>query len=107
MHSIDRRSMIVASATMATLAIIPSRGQAQVRRLEIVAPASPGGGWDQTARAMQGALDKAGLASGIQVQNVPGAGGTIGLAQFVTSKEGSENALLVSGLIMVGCHPHQ
>jgi putative tricarboxylic transport membrane protein len=102
MYSIDRRSMIVASATIATLAIISSPAQAQVKRLEIVAPASPGGGWDQTARAMQGALDKAGLASGIQVKNVPGAGGTIGLAQFVTSKKGSENSLLVSGLIMVG-----
>ena len=102
MHSIDRRSMIVASAALATLAIMPSQGQSQVKRLEIVAPASPGGGWDQTARAMQAALDKAGLASGIQVQNVPGAGGTIGLAQFVSSKKGSDNALLVSGLIMLG-----
>ena len=54
-------------------------------RLEIIAPASPGGGWDQTARAMQAALQEDGLASGIQVQNIPGAGGTIGLAQFVTS----------------------
>ena len=102
MHSINRRSMLVASASIATLAVMSPPGQAQVRRLEIVAPASPGGGWDQTARAMQGALDKAGLASGIQVKNVPGAGGTIGLAQFVTSNKGSENSLLVSGLIMVG-----
>ena len=76
--------------------------QAQVEGLEIVAPASPGGGWDQTARAMQAALEKAGLASGVQVQNISGAGGTIGLAQFVTSKAGRGDAILVSGLIMVG-----
>ena len=50
-------------------------------------PANPGGGWDQTARAMQTALQEGGLAAGIQVQNIAGAGGTIGLAQFVTSKK--------------------
>ena len=37
----------------------------------------------------------------MQVQNVPGAGGTIGLAQFVT--KGSRNpSLLVTGLGMIG-----
>jgi putative tricarboxylic transport membrane protein len=67
-----------------------------------VAPASPGGGWDQTARAMQAALQEADLASRVQVQNVSGAGGTIGLAQFATSKRGRGDSILVSGLIMVG-----
>ena len=46
-------------------------------------------------------MQEAGLASGIQVQNIPGAGGTIGLAQFASSK-GRGNTLMVSGLIMVG-----
>ena len=41
------------------------------------------------------------MASGVQVQNIPGAGGTIGLAQFVT--KGSRNPnLLVVGLGMIG-----
>jgi putative tricarboxylic transport membrane protein len=51
---------------------------------------------------MQEALQAAGLASGVQVQNISGAGGTIGLAQFVTGKKGRGDAILVSGLIMVG-----
>ena len=38
----------------------------------------------------------------MQVQNISGAGGTIGLAQFVTSKRARGNSILVSGLIMVG-----
>ena len=75
---------------------------AQIQGLEIIAPANPGGGWDQTARAMQNALQEAGLASGIQVQNIPGAGGTIGLAQFVTSKKKRGDAILVGGLVMLG-----
>jgi putative tricarboxylic transport membrane protein len=99
--SFDLR-MLTAVALGATLALAAVPAQAQVEGLEIVAPASPGGGWDQTARAMQAALEEEGLASGVQVQNISGAGGTIGLAQFVTSKAGRDDALLVSGLIMVG-----
>jgi putative tricarboxylic transport membrane protein len=99
--SCNRRAlMAIAFGAPLALAVVPAR--AQVEGLEIVAPASPGGGWDQTARAMQAALEKEGLASGVQVQNISGAGGTIGLAQFVTSKAGQGDALLVSGLIMVG-----
>ena len=53
--------------------------------LKIMAPAAPGGGWDGTARSMQQALTAAGIAKSVQVTNVPGAGGTIGLAQLVNS----------------------
>ena len=97
----DRR-MLMAMVSIATLGLAAAPARAQVEGLEIVAPASPGGGWDQTARAMQKALQEAGLASGVQVQNISGAGGTIGLAQFVTGKKGKGDAILVSGLIMVG-----
>ncbi len=79
-----------------------SPATAQVEGLEIIAPANPGGGWDQTARAMQEALQASGLASGVQVSNIAGAGGTIGLAQFVTSKKGRGDTILVGGLVMVG-----
>jgi putative tricarboxylic transport membrane protein len=98
---LDRRTLM-ATASAATLALAAAPAQARVEGLEIIAPASPGGGWDQTARAMQEALQKASLASDVQVQNISGAGGTIGLAQFVTGKKGRGDAILVSGLIMVG-----
>jgi len=68
----------------------------------IVAPAAPGGGWDQTARTMQEALQSDGISSSVQVTNVPGAGGTIGLAQFVNQESGNPNALIVGGYVMVG-----
>jgi putative tricarboxylic transport membrane protein len=38
----------------------------------------------------------------VQVENVGGAGGTVGLAQFVDRKKGDGQALMVSGLVMVG-----
>ena len=51
--------------------------------LTIVAPAAPGGGWDQTARVMQRVLAAIEPGASVQVDNVPGAAGTIGLARFV------------------------
>jgi putative tricarboxylic transport membrane protein len=68
----------------------------------IMAPAAPGGGWDQTARAMQEAMQAEGISGNVQVTNVPGAGGTIGLAQFVNQSSGNPNALIVGGYVMVG-----
>ena len=73
----------------------------QLKSLKIIAPANPGGGYDQLARAIQDALNAEKLASGVQVTNIIGGGGTIGLAQFVTSKE-RDPVLLVAGLGMVG-----
>lgn len=68
----------------------------------IMAPASPGGGWDQTARTMQEVMQAEGIADDVQVQNVPGAGGTVGLAQFVSSAAGDPSQLIVGGYVMVG-----
>jgi putative tricarboxylic transport membrane protein len=72
------------------------------QQLRIVAPAAPGGGWDQTARVMQQVLQRSGLVTTPVVENVPGAAGTIGLARFVGSERGDGDTLLVSGLIMLG-----
>ena len=68
----------------------------------IMAPANPGGGWDQTARSMQTVLQQEGISPAAQVQNVPGAGGTIGLAQFANQAKGNPDALIVGGYVMVG-----
>jgi putative tricarboxylic transport membrane protein len=70
--------------------------------LKIMAPAAPGGGWDQTARSMQQALTQSGLVKNVQVTNVPGAGGSIGIAQFVNGAKGDGNQLMVMGYVMTG-----
>jgi putative tricarboxylic transport membrane protein len=70
--------------------------------LRIIAPAAPGGGWDQTARAMQQALQTAGIASSASVENIAGAAGTIGLARLISAERGAANVVMVSGLIMLG-----
>ena len=96
--------LVIAVSTAALFAVCAAGppAAAQIQGLEIVVPAAPGGGWDQTGRAMQNALQAEDLASGIQVVNIPGAGGTIGLAQFVSGKEGQGDALMTGGLVMLG-----
>ena len=68
--------------------------------LDIMAPADPGGGWDSTARALQFVLDPM-LDGAVEVSNVTGAGGTIGLAEFADSS-GSGTDVMVMGSVMVG-----
>jgi putative tricarboxylic transport membrane protein len=69
--------------------------------IEIMAPAAPGGGYDRTSRAIQATIEKEGLGKGITVINVGGAGGAIGLAQFIRNKSGRSDALIVGGFGMV------
>ena len=69
--------------------------------IEIMAPAAPGGGYDRTSRAIQATIEKEGLGKGITVINVGGAGGAIGLAQFIRNKAGRSDALIVGGFGMV------
>lgn len=98
------RSLKTATGAIAALVMaagLSTGALAQDLELKIMAPAGPGGGWDQTARAMQAALTESGAAKSVQVVNVPGAGGTVGLAQFVNAK-GDGSQLMVNGFVMVG-----
>ena len=70
--------------------------------LKILVPAAPGGGWDQTGRALQAALQSEGTVKKMTVDNKGGAGGTIGLAQFVSSSKGDGNIVMIGGMVMVG-----
>jgi len=80
----------------------PSVPASPYSQLRVIAPAAPGGGWDQTARLMQQVLQQTGIARSAPVENIPGAAGTIGLARFIGAERGSGDAVLVSGLIMLG-----
>ena len=80
----------------------PAFAQPAFDQLRLIAPAAPGGGWDQTARAMQQALQRTGIVRTPIVENIPGAAGTIGLARFIGAERGNGDTLMVSGLIMLG-----
>lgn len=93
----DLEALFLASILAGALAL-----PAYAADYTIIAPANPGGGWDQTARSLQTVMQQEGISGNVQVQNVPGAGGTIGLAQFASQHKGNPNALLVGGYVMVG-----
>jgi putative tricarboxylic transport membrane protein len=97
------RNALLAVTGLALLGALagPALSQ-QLLELKIMAPANPGGGWDQTARSMQQALVAAGIAKSVQVTNVGGAGGSVGIAQFVNSAKGDGSQLMVNGFVMVG-----
>ena len=73
------------------------------RRISIMAPADPGGGWDTTARALQSTIrEEFSENGGADVFNVGGAGGTLGLSQLVSKAEGDPYQPMVMGLVMLG-----
>ncbi|GMA28348.1 Bug family tripartite tricarboxylate transporter substrate binding protein [Arenivirga flava] len=69
--------------------------------LTLVAPAAPGGGWDAFAREAQQVIRDEGASSTVQVVNVPGAAGTIGLGQ-VAQMGDRHDIMLVTGTVMIG-----
>jgi putative tricarboxylic transport membrane protein len=89
-------------ATLCAGALLVTGSALAIDSLKILVPAAPGGGWDQTGRALQAALQADKIVSKITVDNKGGAGGTIGLAQFVSSSKGDGNVLMVGGMVMVG-----
>lgn len=70
--------------------------------LHIVVPAVPGGGWDLTAQAVRDTLEEERLSRRIRISHSPGAGGLIGLAQFIEGRRGDGATLLIGGLFTVG-----
>ena len=96
-----RKGLWRSAIAAATVAGFVTSAAAQME-LKIMAPAAPGGGWDQTARSMQQAFTQSGTAKSVQVTNVPGAGGSIGIAQLVNNSKGDGHQLMVMGYVMVG-----
>lgn len=84
------------------VALAPMAAQAQVEQFKIMAPANPGGGFDTIARTLAEALQTSGQVKNVVVENKAGAGGAIGMAQFVNNEKGNPNALLVAGAVTVG-----
>lgn len=87
---------IVFGATIA----VTGAAQAQV---SVMLPAGPGGGWDSTGRQAFQAMNEAGIyTGGVNFTNTGGAGGTVGLAEFLGTSSGQPDALAVFGAITVG-----
>jgi putative tricarboxylic transport membrane protein len=103
---LNRRRFLASTAIAGVAGLVASRATLAVAQdlpqLSIFVPAAPGGGWDQTARTMDQVMRKENLIAGSQITNVGGAGGAVGLPQFVSQWDGKGNSLMVAGMVMVG-----
>ena len=107
---VDRRAFLARTASAGALgrtgsAVPPllrgARAQ-DLQSLTSLVPAAPGGGWDQTARVMEQVPKQAHLVGTTRVVNVGGAGGMVGLPQFVNQYQGQGDALMLGGMVMIG-----
>ncbi|WP_427925181.1 tripartite tricarboxylate transporter substrate binding protein [Streptomyces sp. cg40] len=69
--------------------------------LRIMVPNTPGGGYDTTARTAARVMQEIGVAPDVQVFNLPGAGGTVGL-QRIVNERGNGRLALQMGLGVLG-----
>jgi len=103
--------VIVAASAALTLASCSSTGSGDsgasdgaeataVTDINIIVPAEPGGGWDQTGRSVSQVLTADKIVDTAPVTNIGGAGGTVGLASLANEKD--PHSLMVTGLVMVG-----
>jgi len=101
--------VIVAASAAITLASCSSTdtggdggdaASTEVTDVQIIVPAEPGGGWDQTGRSISQVLTGEKIVDTAPVTNIGGAGGTVGLASLANEKD--PHTLMVTGLVMVG-----
>ena len=102
------KPLIAAAVALAAVLVIPplvgsgSEGAgSQVRGLRVMVPNSPGGGYDVTARTAAKAMEEGDLTRNVEVFNLPGAGGTVGLGRLV-SERGNDKMIMSMGLGVVG-----
>lgn len=93
------RMSIRASVWRSLLILAIGSVAAAAAELRVMAPSASGSGWDQLAQAMRTALTARDPPTHVELVNVPGGGGTIGLGQFLADP--ADNRLLVTGLGMV------
>ncbi|MGW7614370.1 Bug family tripartite tricarboxylate transporter substrate binding protein [Streptomyces antimycoticus] len=80
---------------------LPGSGGTADDGLRILVPNTPGGGYDTTARTVARVLEETGSASDMEVFNLPGAGGTVGLRRTVDER-GNGRLALQMGLGVLG-----
>lgn len=93
-----RRRSVLGGALALALAGCAGDADADLR---IMVPNPPGSGYDITARVLATALGSSGIARGVEVFNLPGASGVVGLRRLAYER-GNERLLMLMGLGLVG-----
>ena len=100
-----RGTAVVLAAGVVVAALVSSAQRAGVSpdlrtKATLIAPAAAGGGWDTFMRETQNAMRDNGIATNVQVLNVPGASGTIGLTNLAR-RSGETGTIMVGGTGLV------
>ncbi|QWC83750.1 tripartite tricarboxylate transporter substrate binding protein [Nocardioidaceae bacterium] len=90
----------VVAAAVATSAQSAGVSTGLRTKATLIAPASAGGGWDTFMRESQNAMRENGIGTNVQVLNVPGAAGTIGLTNLAR-RSGEAGTVMVGGTGLV------
>lgn len=94
-----RRTLLAASFFSA----LSLAGTAVAEPAKVTIPAGAGGGYDTTTRLTFRLMESQGLwRDGAVFSNRPGAGGTLGLGEFIRNNRGQNNAVLGMGVILLG-----
>ncbi|HWJ67316.1 MAG TPA: tripartite tricarboxylate transporter substrate-binding protein [Nocardioides sp.] len=108
MHPSRPRNALVALLTALALVALASgcgvtRGSDDPdnRRLRMMIPNSPGGGYDLTGRAAARAMEQNELTGRFEITNVQGASGTVAM-QRLLNEDGSDDLMMLMGLGVVG-----
>ncbi|MEU8075086.1 tripartite tricarboxylate transporter substrate binding protein [Catellatospora citrea] len=94
------RRTVLAAPLLAMLAA-SGCGLGREAALRLMVPNAPGSGYDITARTVATALHAADVHRGIEVFNLPGAGGMVGL-QRLAYERGNSGLIMLMGLGLVG-----
>jgi putative tricarboxylic transport membrane protein len=113
----SRRTLLTAAAAAASAMLLTACGAtadksadagassttkaAPASGLQLMVPNAPGGGYDTTARTAAKVLEADKITDTMQVFNLPGAGGTVGLQRIVNEK-GNGKLAMQMGLGVVG-----
>lgn len=100
-HSNRRRAFLAAIASTLALAAGPAAAQgAFTKPIELIAPATPGGGWDTTARVLAKALqDEKIITQPITVVNKPGGSGVVGW-NYMNTHQGDGHFVAMSSTVI-------
>ena len=96
----------VAVALLLALVAAGCGGDRAFTGLRFMVPNTPGSGYDLTARSAVKTLEDEGLARDVEVFNLPGASGAVGLARLANER-GNGRLLMQMGLGLIGAtHTH-
>ncbi|MCM0019388.1 MAG: tripartite tricarboxylate transporter substrate binding protein [Tagaea sp.] len=101
-HS-TRRDALRGAAALAGASLLPQGAFAQetIDRVNFLVGFGVGGGFDQTARGAQEALQKSGLVANVSVENRTGGGGSVAIAHLIETAARQQNTLMVNGTSIV------